>query len=60
MRNGHQLGKPVRRENPNKPREDSQTVPEKEEPKTTAPAKTDARQSGNWADALKRAMDAIN
>ena len=56
-REGQQLGKPVRRENPNRPKAENETavdstpVPEK---KTETPAR------GSWADAVQKAMDAIN
>ena len=56
-RDGQQLGKPVRRENPNRTKEENGAagnpvpVPEKK-PETTT--------RGNWADALQKAMDAIN
>ena len=58
-RNGHQLGQPVRRENPNRQRAEARTeAPKPAAPETEkAPAET---KKGNWAEALKKAMDAMN
>ena len=58
IRNGHPLGQPVRRENPNKQRTEdkqfsSETVKEEHQ-------KSPDTKKGNWAEALQKAMDAMN
>ena len=57
-RSNHQLGQPVRRENPNKQRSESQ----KNGPDNsgTENPKTQVVKKDNWAEALKKAMDAMN
>ena len=62
-RNGHQLGKPVRRENPNKPKAEKSASPAPTEPVHDHTSATDPMPNpprDNWAEALKKAMDAIN
>ncbi|MBQ6061181.1 MAG: stage 0 sporulation family protein [Clostridia bacterium] len=57
-KDGQQLGKPVRRENPNRTKEDDVTA---EQPAPVPEQKTEAATTrGSWADALQKAMDAIN
>ena len=56
-RDGQQLGKPVRRENPNRPKEESGSA---EKPVSVPEKKTETTTRGSWADALQKAMDAIN
>ena len=56
-RDGQQLGKPVRRENPNRPREENGTA---EIPAPVSEKKEETATRGSWADALQKAMDAIN
>ena len=56
-RDGQQLGKPVRRENPNRPKEESGSV---EKPVSVPEKKAETTTRGSWADALQKAMDAIN
>ncbi len=57
-KDGQQLGKPVRRENPNRTKEDDVTA---EQPAPVPEQKTEtATTRGSWADALQKAMDAIN
>lgn len=56
-REGQQLGKPVRRENPNRQKEESGSA-ESREPVQEKKSETTTR--GSWADALQKAMDAIN
>ncbi len=56
-RDGQQLGKPVRRENPNRPREENGTA---EIPASVSEKKEETATRGSWADALQKAMDAIN
>ena len=59
IRNGHPLGQPVRRENPNKQRAEMPPV-------TPAPDAAEAEQKqpenkkSNWAEQLQKAMDAMN
>ena len=56
---GHPLGQPVRRENPNKQRnEPTPKQPEAAEPEKEK--KPDETKKENWAEALKKAMDAMN
>ena len=70
-RGGHQLGKPVRRENPNRPRNETssqiyETQPKQEAQKTEQKetaiqeAPKSQEKKNNWAEALKKAMDAMN
>lgn len=56
-RDGQQLGKPVRRENPNRPKEESGSA---EKPVSVPEKKAETTTRGSWADALQKAMDAIN
>ena len=56
-RDGQQLGKPVRRENPNRLKEESGSAESKD---SVPEEKTENTTRGSWADALQKAMDAIN
>jgi cell fate regulator YaaT (PSP1 superfamily) len=57
-KDGQQLGKPVRRENPNRTKEEDVTA---EQPAPVPEKKTEAATTrGSWADALQKAMDAIS
>ena len=56
-RDGQQLGKPVRRENPNRPKEESSSTESRD---SVPEGKTETTTRGSWADALQKAMDAIN
>ena len=56
-RDGQQLGKPVRRENPNRPKEETAAA---ENPAPVPEKKAETTTRGSWADALQKAMDAIN
>ena len=58
-RNGHPLGQPVRRENPNRQRTDS-IQSASDHGKETSVQKPPETKKGNWAEALKKAMDAMN
>ena len=63
IRNGHQLGKPVRRENPNKSRgevADNAQNASQSMPKPVEKPVPSQQQNGSWAEALQKAMDAIN
>ena len=57
LRNGHPLGQPVRRENPNKQRA---AVAQEQTPPDAEKSKPQESQRNNWAEALKKAMDAMN
>ena len=57
LRNGHPLGQPVRRENPNKQRA---AVAQEQTPPDAEKSKPQENQRNNWAEALKKAMDAMN
>ena len=56
-RDGQQLGKPVRRENPNRPKEETAAA---DNPAPVPEKKAETTTRGSWADALQKAMDAIN
>ena len=56
-RDGQQLGKPVRRENPNRPKEETAAA---DNPAPVPEKKPETSTRGSWADALQKAMDAIN
>ena len=56
-RDVQQLGKPVRRENPNRTKEENGSA---ENPVSASEKKTETTTRGSWADALQKAMDAIN
>ena len=56
-RDGQQLGKPVRRENPNRPKEETAAA---DNPSPAPEKKAETTTRGSWADALQKAMDAIN
>ena len=59
IRTSHPLGQPVRRENPNKQRNESRrNTPESSA--DNAGKKPQETKKGNWAEALKKAMDAMN
>ena len=56
-RDGQQLGKPVRRENPNRQKEETAAA---DNPAPVPEKKAETTTRGSWADALQKAMDAIN
>ncbi len=59
FRGGHPLGQPVRRENPNKPRKEGRDLNAEPASPDSAEKKANAKKD-NWAEAVRKAMDAIN
>ena len=57
IRNGHPLGQPVRRENPNKQQNEKKISAESAADENQKARET---QKENWAEALKKAIDAMN
>ena len=59
-RNGHPLGQPVKRENPNKKQNETQHTELAKPAGAAAQKSPEDNKKGNWAEALKKAMDAMN